>query len=65
MQPKKIVAFVAELTQDAKRRCKGICVGCGSTHCLNRMEDDSLMRGLMRGRADMLLNYGYARIFGK
>ncbi|NBJ93908.1 hypothetical protein [Parablautia muri] len=66
MQPKKSVAFVAELTQDAKRFCEGICTGCGSMDCPNRGEDDSLMRRLaVHSRADMPLTYGYARIFGK
>lgn len=65
MQPKKSVAFVAELTQDAKKYCQGICIGCGSAHCPNRIEDDFCIGRLMRSRADMPLTYGYARIFGK
>lgn len=55
MQPKKSVAFVAELTQDAKKYCQGICIGCGSAHCPNRIEDDTCIGRLMRSKADMPL----------
>lgn len=61
MQPKKSVVFVAELTQDETVRCRGICIGCGSTSCPNRVEENDLIRKRM---ADMPLTYGYSRIFG-
>lgn len=62
MQPKKSTVFIAELTQDEKVRCQGICVGCGNMHCINRADDVFLARRLM---ADLPLNYGYRRILGK
>lgn len=37
MQPKKSVAFVSELTQDAGISCRGICMGCNSAGCPNRI----------------------------
>lgn len=37
MQPKKSVVFISELTEDAQVQCKGICIGCGSTSCPNRV----------------------------
>ena len=49
MIPKKSVVFVAELTQDKPQLCQGICVGCTSINCPNRMEDDSQI-----GRMDHL-----------
>ena len=39
MLPKKSIAFIAELTQDEKIRCRGICVGCSSLNCSNRMAE--------------------------
>lgn len=65
MLPKKSVAFVAELTRDGKVHCEGICVGCGSTHCPNRVAEDYPDRRLMARMADLPLTYGYSRIFGK
>lgn len=56
MLPKKSVAFLAELTQDEKIACEGICVGCGSVNCPNRMEEGGMW---------LPLTYGYQRIFGK
>jgi hypothetical protein len=60
--PKKSVVFLAELTQDEKVRCEGICVGCGNISCFNRMEEDAQMERII---TDMPLTYGYQRIFGK
>lgn len=65
MIPKKSVVFVSELTQDQKVRCEGICVGCNSVHCANRIADDSREKQLWARMADVLLSYGYSRIFGK
>lgn len=63
--PKKSVVFVAELTQDEQAQCESICIGCHNVHCPNRVERD-FFRGRMLARvADMPLNYGYSRIFGK
>lgn len=39
MQPKKSVVFISELTEDVQVQCKGICIGCGSTSCPNRVEE--------------------------
>lgn len=65
MLPRKSVAFVAELTRDGKVHCAGICVGCGSLHCPNRVAEDYPGRRLMARMADLPLTYGYSRIFGK
>lgn len=62
MLPKKSVVFLAELTQDERVRCEGICVGCGNVNCSNRMEKDAKIERIM---TDMPLTYGYRRIFGK
>ncbi|MBR1770411.1 MAG: hypothetical protein IJ747_00095 [Lachnospiraceae bacterium] len=68
MLPKKSVAFWAELMEctalaadDAQAACEGICVGCGSSNCPNRME-----KGHMPGTdmTDRPFTYGYSRIFG-
>ena len=64
MQPKKSVAFVAELTQDEKVQCQVICVGCNQINCFNRIEDNCQVRKRIMKMADMLLTYGYSRIFG-
>lgn len=37
MIPKKSVAFTAELTREANVRCQGICMGCSSLSCPNRV----------------------------
>ena len=63
--PKKSVVFVSELTQDEKVRCEGICVGCNSTHCANRVADDLRAKQLWARMADVPLSYGYSRIFGR
>ena len=41
MLPKKSVAFYAELTEEQDVHCEGICVGCGSRSCPNRMDRDA------------------------
>ena len=64
MLPKKSVAFIAELTQDEKVQCRGICVGCNSLSCSNRMEDGGLVHKRLSVMTDMPLTYGYGRIFG-
>lgn len=65
MIPKKSVAFVAELTLDAKSRCQGICVGCGSKNCPNRMEEELHLGRMIADMTDLPLSYGYSRIFGR
>lgn len=64
MLPKKSVAFIAELTQDDKVQCRGICVGCNNLNCLNRMGDDDWPRNFLSVMTDIPLTYGYRRIFG-
>lgn len=64
MLPKKSVAFVAELTQDDKVQCRGVCVGCNNLNCSNRMADGGLAWKRLSGMTDMPLTYGYGRIFG-
>lgn len=64
MLPKKSVAFIAELTQDEKVQCKGICVDCNSPNCSNRIADGDLVKRRLSVMADMPLSYGYGRIFG-
>lgn len=65
MEPKKSVAFVAELTQDQTVQCEGICVGCGRTDCPNKMEEVSHNSYLDRLAPDLPLTYGYSRILGR
>lgn len=64
MLPKKSVAFVAELTQDDKVQCRGVCVGCNNLNCSNRMADGGLAWKRLSGMTDIPLTYGYGRIFG-
>ena len=64
MLPKKSVAFIAELTQDDKVRCRGICVDCNNLNCSNRMADSGLAEKRLSVMTDMPLTYGYRRIFG-
>lgn len=64
MLPKKSVAFIAELTQDDKVQCRGICVGCNNLNCPNRMSDGGLVEKRLSVMTNMPLTYGYARIFG-
>ena len=65
MLPKKSVAFVAELTQDEKVRCEGVCVGCNRRQCPNRIAGNHSDQSLLARMADLPLTYGYGRIFGK
>lgn len=65
MKPKKSVVFVAELTQDQALWCEGICTGCNSVKCPNRIEENSYKKYINGAGADLPLNYGYSRIFGK
>lgn len=64
MLPKKSVAFVAELTQNEAVHCGGICAGCGSVDCPNRVEEDLIRGQEMVKATDISLNYGYSRIWG-
>lgn len=63
--PKKSVVFVAELTQDEKVRCEGVCVGCNNVHCANRVADDFRTKQRLARMADVPLSYGYSRILGR
>ena len=63
--PKKSVVFVAELTRDEQIQCESICAGCHNVQCPNRVERDFPKGGMLARVADMPLNYGYSRIFGK
>lgn len=63
MLPKKSVAFIAQLTEDKEVRCEGICMGCNSKDCPNRMASTGGRR--MLDMTDRPMPYGYARIFGK
>ncbi len=65
MIPKKSVAFVAELTGDAARSCQGICTGCDSRSCPNRMEEGPQLGRMAARMPDVPLSYGYSRIFGR
>lgn len=65
MQPKKSVAFIAELTQDAKKVCEGICIGCGSVDCPNRVKEDAMGNRMTARSMDFPLSYGYSRILGR
>lgn len=64
MRPKKSVVFVAELTQDDKVQCRGVCVGCDSLNCSNRMAEEGLIQKRLAVMTDMPLTYGYGRILG-
>lgn len=65
MLPKKSVAFVAELTDDERVRCRGICTGCGSRHCPNRMDEGVNIGRLIADMTDVPMSYGYSKIFGR
>lgn len=39
IQPKKSVVYIAELTKEGEARCPGICSGCNSVRCPNRMKE--------------------------
>lgn len=64
MLPRKSVAFYALLTKDSEVQCQGICVGCGSRDCPNRISR-AVLRRLPADMTDRPLTYGYARILGK
>lgn len=64
MLPKKSAAFIAELTQDGKVQCRGICVGCNNLNCSNRMVEGGLSGKRLSIMTDKPLTYGYRRIFG-
>ena len=63
MIPKKSVAFVAELTMDVNVRCRGICMGCGSRNCPNRMQEENIGKRLAN-LTDIPMSYGFMKIFG-
>lgn len=65
MTPKKSVVFISELTEDASRRCQGICQGCGSRSCPNRVVEEVQLSRLIADMPDVPLTYGYGRIFGR
>lgn len=62
MLPKKSVAFLAELTRDERIVCGGICMGCGSINCPNRVEKDARTERMLMMNPP--LTYGYQKIFG-
>lgn len=64
IQPKKSVVFIAQLTKEEFIRCPGICLGCGSSRCPNRVKEDSVRERLSARLADLPPHYGYGRIFG-
>lgn len=64
MIPKKSVAFVAALSSNKNTHCQGICVGCSSPDCPNRMTEDSQTRYRFADMTDRPLPYGYTRILG-
>lgn len=63
--PKKSVAFVAELTEDETVQCRGICTGCDSKNCPNRMTGKKNVFSMIADMTDVPLSYGYSRIFGR
>lgn len=65
MLPKKSVAFVAELTDDETVHCRGICIGCNSRRCPNRMDEGVNIGRLISDMTDVPMSYGYSKIFGK
>lgn len=65
MKPKKSVVFMAELTQDQGVWCEGVCTGCTSMNCPNRIGQNLYREYMNRLGADLPLNYGYSRIFSK
>lgn len=65
MVPKKSVAFVAELTKDKTVHCRGICTGCSSRRCPNRMDEGVNIGRLIADMTDVPMSYGYSRIFGR
>lgn len=65
MLPKKSVAFYAALTEDPQVSCRGICVGCDSLNCPNRIVKVQTKGWNFADMTDRPLPYGYSRIFGK
>lgn len=63
MIPKKSVMFVAKLSENPATICPGICVGCDSKNCPNRIHKN--WKSQLSNMPDGPLSYGYARIFGK
>ncbi len=63
--PKKSVVFVAELTKDMQIQCESVCTGCQNIHCPNRIKADPVKERMMARMADLPLDYGYSRIFGR
>lgn len=64
--PKKTVAFYAELADAESSRgvaCEGICAGCGSAHCPNRMQPQHTGY-YAADMTDRPFTYGYSRILG-
>lgn len=65
MEPKKSVAFIAELTQEENLICPGICTGCRSENCPNRILEEDDPAGRANDWSGIAFNYGFARIFGR
>ncbi len=65
MRPRKSVAFYVRFTEDESVRCEGICVGCGSESCPNRIEAGRRAGESDTDMTDRPLTYGYARILGR
>lgn len=65
MVPKKSVVFYALLSEDEGTVCEGICVGCKSSNCPNRMKEEESRFGSTADLTGVAFNYGYARIFGR
>ncbi|MCR5754641.1 MAG: hypothetical protein K6G30_07515 [Acetatifactor sp.] len=68
MQPKKSVAFYAELIEQKEAKqlkvtCPGICTGCENGDCPNRMREASRQWNFA-DMTDRPLPYGYQQIWG-
>lgn len=76
LTPSKSVVFYAILSENPDQACEGICVGCDSIRCENRISEETHM-GMtaisQEGTEDRViypdsikpnLNYGFQRIFG-
>ncbi len=61
--PRKSVVFYAELTSEPGAVCEGICEGCGSLHCPNRLEK-AAVQTVGPHSPDGPFTYGYGQIFG-
>lgn len=62
MTPKMSTVFIAELTQDETVQCEGVCTGCGSVSCPNRIGGEGQKQ--LQAPMQQPLTYGYGRIFG-